>query len=132
MDGDLPMSNSKANEDLLYRNVIDRLVDDCHSGQGQIAANSVRSGVWHTNATPEFLPEEHEVNALIARLSPAEREMIARMLARQFVGGVHAALVALHEAEIAPFDKAYEGTPFHDFVGRLDDWMWPGPDTERW
>jgi hypothetical protein len=26
---------------------------------------------------------------------------------------------------LLPFDKAYEGTPFHDFVGRLDDWEWP-------
>jgi hypothetical protein len=47
------------------------------------------------------------------------------------VGGVHSALVALHEAQLAPFDKAYEGTPFHDFIGRLDDWQWP-KKSRRW
>ena len=50
------------------------------------------------------------------------------MLEQAFVGGVHETLVVLHEAEVSPFDQGYEGTPFHDFVGRLDDWPWP----EEW
>jgi hypothetical protein len=31
----------------------------------------------------------------------------------------------LHEAGIQPFEDGYEGTPYHDFVGRLIDWSWP-------
>jgi hypothetical protein len=47
------------------------------------------------------------------------------MLAGAFFGGVHETLVVLHEAGIRPFDDGYEGTPYHDFVGRLDGWEWP-------
>jgi hypothetical protein len=47
------------------------------------------------------------------------------MLQEQFVDGVHAALVAMHEHPVPPFEDGYEGTPFHDFVGRLDGWEWP-------
>lgn len=47
------------------------------------------------------------------------------MLEQAFVSGVHESLVVIHEEAIEPFDKGYEGTPFHDFVGRLDDWQWP-------
>ena len=42
-----------------------------------------------------------------------------------FEAGVHAALVALHEERLPPFEDGYEGTPFHDFVGRLQGWDWP-------
>ncbi len=45
------------------------------------------------------------------------------MLYEAFWGGVHETLVILHEEGVSPFDTAYEGTPFHDFVGRLDDWV---------
>jgi len=62
---------------------------------------------------------------LVARMSTADREVLARLLEERFQSGVHATLVALHEAAMAPFDRAYEGTPFHDFVGRLGDWEWP-------
>ena len=50
------------------------------------------------------------------------------MLAKEFVSGVHETLVVLHELGVPPFDTGYEGTPFHDFVGRLTDWEWPDPD----
>ena len=52
------------------------------------------------------------------------------MLEEQFVGGVHETLVVLHEADIEPFDDGYEGTPFHDFVGRLTDWPWPDEEND--
>lgn len=108
-----------------YRDVIDRLVRDCRSGQGTIGASRAREGVWNVNATPEILPEQHQINELLARLSEQDRETVAGMLSSEFVSGVHATLVALHEAGIPPFDDGYEGAPFHDFVGRLDDWSWP-------
>ncbi|MFD3404582.1 DUF6547 family protein [Kribbella sp. NPDC058693] len=65
------------------------------------------------------------VNQLLRRLTSAEREVLAQMLAQEFVGGVHETLVVLHEAQVEPLQDGYEGTPFHDFVGRLDDWPWP-------
>jgi hypothetical protein len=120
----------ESDEDRIYRDVIDRLVDDCHDGQGQIGARRARSGIWNLNATAEKMPDQHEINVLLSGMSAPEREVLARMLAHEFESGVHTTLVALHELEVPPFDKAYEGTPFHDFVGRLDDWEWPaGP---RW
>jgi hypothetical protein len=108
-----------------YRDVIDRLVRECRSGQGTIGASRARAGVWNANATPQFLPEQHQMNELFSRLSEQDRETVAEMLSSEFVSGVHATLVALHEAAIPPFDDGYEGTPFHDFVGRLGDWNWP-------
>lgn len=106
------MSAQEDEQDRKYRDLIDRLVDDCRRGQGQIGADRARAGVWNPNATPDFIPEQHEINALLARMPVGDREILARMLAEAFVGGVHSALVALHEAEMPPFDKAYEGTPF--------------------
>jgi hypothetical protein len=106
-----------SDEDRSYREIIDNLVRECRSGQGHIVPKAVREGVWN--------PEQHDINGLLNRTSAADREVIARMLQEAFEGGVHQTLVAIHEARLAPFDKGYEGTPFHDFIGRLNDWEWP-------
>lgn len=119
------MRPSRAVQDRRYREVIDRLVDACKSGQGQIGSRRARAGVWHEAATPDLLPEQHAINLLLARMPEGDREVLAGMLADAFSKGVFAALVALHEAGVEPFDKAYEGTPFNDFVGRMDEWNWP-------
>jgi hypothetical protein len=116
MDGPLPQS---------YRDIIDRLVRECRDGQGQLDARRVRAGVWNANAGPGFIEDQHEVNQLLARMPGADREIVARILAEEFVAGVHTALVALREADLEPFEDGYEGTPFHDFMGRLDGWPWP-------
>ncbi|HSE45254.1 MAG TPA: DUF6547 family protein [Gemmatimonadales bacterium] len=110
-----------------YREVIDRLMHACREGQGQISSLRVRRGVWNSNADqkPADMPDQAEMNALLSRLPSADRELLAGFFAEEFVSGVHEALVVLHEAQIAPFDDGYEGTPFHDFVGRLDAWPWP-------
>jgi hypothetical protein len=47
------------------------------------------------------------------------------MLEHTFESGVHESLVVLHEEKVQPFDKGYEGTPFHDFICRLNEWAWP-------
>lgn len=94
-------------------------------GAGPDGPKRARAGLWNANATPDQLPEQHEVNVLLAGISKADREILARMLQEAFEGGVHATLAALHEAGLVPFDRAYEGTPFHDFVGRLAGWTWP-------
>jgi len=109
----------------VYRAVIDELVAVCKEGQGQIGARRVRTGMWNPNATAEFLPEQHAINVLLARLAPAEREVLAGMIANAVVTGVFETLKALETFKIAPFETGYEGSPFEDFVGRLNGWDWP-------
>jgi len=110
-----------------YRHIIDRLVDSCLRGQGQIGARRARAGIWNRNADSAGgrLADQWRMNQLILSLSSEQRDVLAEMLAQQFVGGVHEALVVLHECGIPPLDEGYEGDPFHDFVGRLGGWEWP-------
>jgi len=108
-----------------YRELIDELVRQCLSGQGSIGPRRARAGVWNAHITKEDDPDQHEYNELLARLSLEDRGVLAKLLNDEFYSGVHTALVALHEAGIPPFDDGYEGTPFHDFVGRLNGWDWP-------
>ena len=84
-------------------------------------------GVWiqAANDRPDDMPEEHRINMLLAGMEQADREVLARMLASAFEDGVFITLRVLHDHSIAPFDDGYEGTPFNDFVGRLNDWPWP-------
>jgi hypothetical protein len=67
---------------------------------------------------------------LLATLNDDQREVIAGMLAHAFEGGVFETLKALEEFEIEPFLEGYEGSPYHDFIGRVaaDQWQWPGND----
>jgi len=65
------------------------------------------------------------MNALLTRLSDSDRDVLALMLEEAFVSSVHKTLAVLHAAEVPPFDDAYEGTPFNDFIGRLHGWDWP-------
>ena len=109
----------------LYRALIDEMVEVCRDGQGQIGARRAREGVWNRSATPTFLPEQHSINVLLARLDPADREVLARMLAEEVVTGVFETLKALETFKVAPFESGYEGSPFEDFVGRLGGWDWP-------
>jgi len=49
------------------------------------------------------------------------------MLARQVEVGMFEALKALEKYEVKPFEDGYEGSPSHDFIGRMaGDWDWPG------
>ena len=111
----------------IYRQVIDRLVEVCRRGQGQGGPKRVRKGQWNPNATEDFIPEQHEVNLLLSELSVEQRAILARMLQDQFSGGVFETLKVLEELEIEPFVDGYEGSPYHDFIGRLgeDPWKWP-------
>jgi len=108
-----------------YRDVIDELVDMCHNGQGQIGALRARDGVWNQNATADDLSDQHEINVMLSRMSAADREILANMLASQVVTGVFETLKALEQFQVSPFEDGYEGSPFNDFIGRLDDWEWP-------
>ena len=108
-----------------YRAVIDRLVREAKEGQGQIGPKRVRAGVWNKSATTSKMPDQRAINSLLAGMSTQDREVVARMLEECYVAGVHDTLVALNEAEIQPFEEGYEGSPFHDFMGRLNGWAWP-------
>jgi len=111
-----------------YRALIDALVNECRSGQGTVLPGWVRRGIGNEYADdhPEEMPDEHRMNVLLGRLSSEDREVVARMLELSYQGAVHDTLRVLHEREVQPFDDGYEGTPFHDFMGRLmTDWEWP-------
>jgi hypothetical protein len=109
----------------IYREMIDELVRVCKNGQGQIGAKRAREGVWNQNATPDFIPEQHEINLLLKRMPPADREVLAGMLVQEVVTGVFETLKVLEQYQIEPFKDGYEGSPFNDFIGRLGDWNWP-------
>ena len=111
----------------VYRNVIDQLVHVCRKGQGQIGAERMRAGVWHKYASAENLPDQHEINLLLARLPAADRAILARLLAEEVELGIFETLKALEQFDIAPFESGYEGSAFNDFIGRLDGWKWPKP-----
>ena len=114
----------------IYHKFIDSLVDMCHNGQGQIGANRVLKGIWNTNATSGYLPEQYEINQLIERLSISDREVLAKLLSQEVVTGVFETLKALEEFQISPFESGYEGSPFNDFIGRLNDWDWPNTQSK--
>lgn len=109
-----------------YRDFIDEMVRVCHEGQGQIDPDKVRQGLWNQNATPDRYVDQHRINVLLSTLDVMEREIIAQMLAKAFEGGVFETLKYLEQFEVEPFVDGYEGSPFHDFIGRLSlDWDWP-------
>jgi hypothetical protein len=69
----------------IYRAFVDEMVGVCRDGQGQAGARRVREGVWNRNATPDFLPDQHAINILLARLRPEEREVLSGILAQEVV-----------------------------------------------
>ena len=108
-----------------YRDAIDALVKVCQSGQGQIGATRVRQGVWNQNATADLIPDQHEINLFLARLSEHDREILARMQVSAVETGVFETLKVLEQFAFSPFEDGYEGSPYNDFIGRLGDWQWP-------
>ena len=108
-----------------YRQAIDRLVAECRNGQGQIGPNRARKGLWNENARSDYLFDQHQINELLNSLSESQRDVLAGMLEDQFSGGVFQTLKVLEELRVEPFLDGYEGSPYHDFIGRLEDWEWP-------
>ena len=115
----------------IYRQIIDRLVEVTRNGQGQIGPNRVIRGLWNQNATEDVIPEQHAMNQLLVALSNEQRSVLAMMLQDQFVCGVFETLKALEEFGIEPFVDGYEGSPCHDFMGRMADNPWPWPDDPK-
>jgi hypothetical protein len=65
------------------------------------------------------------VNELLSRLTGSEREILSKMLAREVEVGVFETLKVLEASQIAPLEEGYEGSLYHDFIGRLSGWEWP-------
>jgi hypothetical protein len=101
------------------------MVHACQHGQGQIGPRRANAGVWNRNATEDSIPEQHEINLLLSRLSADDRRIIAGMLEDAFSGGAFEALKVLEHFAIEPFRDGYEGSPYHDYIGRLQGWEWP-------
>ncbi|HVS35283.1 MAG TPA: DUF6547 family protein [Gemmataceae bacterium] len=97
----------------------------CATAVKDKSALDARDGVWNQNATTDYLSDQHEINVLISRMSAADREVLAKMLASEVVTGVFETLKVLEQFKVPPFEDGYEGSPFNDFIGRLDDWQWP-------
>ena len=83
------------------------------------------AGVWNQNASPDSLPEQHKINEVLARLVPTDRSALAELLAQEVQLGVFETLKVLEQFGIAPFEDGYEGSAYHDFIGRLGGWQWP-------
>jgi hypothetical protein len=109
----------------VYRAIIDELVAVCRNGQGQLGPQRVRRGIWNEYATKESIPDQHEINLLLARMLASDREILATMLAHEVEVGIFETLKVLEQFQVTPFTEGYEGSPFNDFVGRLADWKWP-------
>ena len=108
-----------------YRQLVEELVKQTREGQGQVAAGRARAGVWNPRADAQSAPDQHNYNILLSRLSAPDREILAEMLSKEFVRGVHTVLSTLNHAGVSPFEEGYQGTPAHDFMGRLGGWRWP-------
>lgn len=116
---------NKETKPQIYRTLIDAMVAACKTGQGQIGPNRARNGLWNANAKADYLQDQHAMNVLLKKLSASDRGTLAIMLAEAFSGGIFESLKVLEEFQITPFESGYEGSPYHDFIGRLDDWQWP-------
>ena len=119
---------TEINKPKIYRDFIDSLVDNCHSGQGQIEPDIVRDGVWNRNEPRDLDEHQNDLNELLKRLNSKDREVLATQLEKSFEGGVFETLKILEEFEIEPFKEGYEGSPVHEFIGRVDKegmWEWP-------
>ena len=110
-----------------YKAFIDNLVEQTPS----IGSRLVRQeGIF------KRAPENDDVNQFVSSLDEGQRELLARMLQEERVGGIHDVLAELTWWVIArdvgmtcqgkPMPVDLSGTGLHgDYIGRLADWEWP-------
>jgi len=119
----------------LYRDFIDCMVDVCNNGQGQISKKRILKGLWNANANiaklradNKELQNQYKINLFLQRLTVEEREILAEICESNFRAGIFETLKYLEEFEVEPFIEGYEGSPYHDFIGRVDKndtYQWP-------
>ncbi len=115
-----------------YRSFVDGLV----KRREGVLPNWIRENGW-----PPF-PENEQINALLSRLTPDEKEIVARIAREAREGGIHDSLVFLQEqmdlsnlrlvmdgAElpVSPFGTGI----FWDWVARSDGAPWPAPPSDE-
>lgn len=114
----------------IYKQIIDQLVERSES----LGARQVTEEGIYSNA-PSLLP----LNALVQRLTPEERSLLAQMLTHERFGAIHDVLAALtwwmdcRDVAITyrgqPMPSQLSGMGLHgDYVGRVDGWPWPQDD----
>jgi len=47
------------------------------------------------------------------------------MLEHEVRTGIFETLKVLENEGNQTFERRYEGSPYHDHIGRMDDWDWP-------
>jgi hypothetical protein len=104
----------------IYRDIIDELVDMCHNGQGNIGAKRAVEGIWNENAKPDFIEDQYKINLLLAKLNREDRKTLAELLSHEVQVGVFETLKVLEQYRIALLEDGYEGSPYNDYVGRVE------------
>lgn len=110
----------------LYKALIDALV----------AVSPDAAATWVRNGSYPDVPDNEDINALLAPLTDEQRQIIARMIQEAKVGGIHDAVVVLlddggYRVSRDGIELPYQpfGTESHfDYIARLDgpDWSEAG------
>jgi hypothetical protein len=116
----------------LYRDFVDELV----KRREGVIPKWIREKGW------PVLPENEQINALLSKLTPAEKEVIARIARAARDDGIHDTLVFLQEQmdlknlrlvmdgvelPVSPYDTDI----FWDWVARADGAPWPAPPSDQ-
>jgi hypothetical protein len=109
-----------------YKELIDALV----------AASQAADATWAKNGSYLDIPDNKDINALLASLTTEQRAIIARMIQQAKVGGIHDAVVELlddggYRVSQDGVELPYQpfGTESHfDYIARLHGQEWPEAD----
>ena len=115
----------------VYKQIIDDLVQRSPS----LGARLVSERGIYSKA-----PAQQHLNALVERLTPEERSLLAQMLTHERSGAIHDVLAVITWwidcRDVAftyggePMPVQLSGMGLHgDYVGRKDNWKWP--DDEK-
>ena len=118
--------------EVAYRQMIDSLVENTPLGSGQL----VREQGRHSNAHGAI-----RFNEFVARLSQADRILLAEICEQERESGTHDALSELtwwilcEDLELVvkgkPLPVDQSGMGLHgDYIGRRTDWPWPPADLK--
>jgi uncharacterized protein DUF6547 len=101
-----------------------------------VATSPAPDATWVRNGSYPDIPDNQDINALLASLTVAQRDIVARMIQEAKVGGVHDAVVALlddggYRLSRDGVELPYQpfGTESHfDYIARLNGQEWPEAD----
>ena len=101
-----------------------------------VATSPAPDATWVRNGSYPDIPDNQDINALLASLTVAQRDIVARMMQEAKVGGIHDAVVALlddggYRLSRDGVELPYQpfGTESHfDYIARLNGQEWPEAD----